>query len=523
MTWTVGKKLQNGKYVIQQILGQGGFGITYQALQVNLNRSVVIKTPNKYLQNDPEYDKYIEKFIAEGQLLARLSKDPHPHIVGIIELFQESNIYCLVMEFISGENLFQIVKRKGALPEAEIITYIRQIGAALIMIHEAGLVHRDAHPGNIMIKDNGKAVLIDFGIAKQIIPATQSSTDKSAHERFAPYEQRYKGSRDPRVDIYCLAASLYYGVTGQSPINSLARKLDDELLIAPQEIIVTISNELNQAILKGMALEAKDRPESMQVWLKMLNYNFSPHNAEQNSVNQEIIIVSESKNNSNVEANINNVEENNTNVELNIVNIKEKNPTVTVPFLVEDSYQQEVIDDVINLPKQVPAHKPIGNTFWIFLVSYLLFYGLIGYYLAATYSQFWIVAMVIVGAMAVAWWLAAWIVGGAVPLARAILEAAPVARAVVGVVTKLWSVLSRAWPLYALVVVAVLVSIPLAVVIAVMLTVVLAVVVAVLVAGSYEDKLEEFLNEFHTFLILAGGLNIGLGLGWIVYQLLKPV
>ncbi|MFO5440037.1 MAG: hypothetical protein ACLBM4_15575, partial [Dolichospermum sp.] len=124
-------------------------------------------------------------------------------------------------------------------------------------------------------------------------------------------------------------------------------------------------------------------------------------------------------------------------------------------------------------------------------------------------------------AMAVAWWLAAWIVGGAVPLVRAILEAAPGARAVVGVVTKLWSVLSRAWPVYALVAVAVLVSIPLAVVIAVMLTVVVAVAVAVLVAGSYEDKLEEFLNEFHTFLILAGGLNIGLGLGWIVYKLLK--
>lgn len=521
MTWTVGKKLQNGKYIIQQVLGQGGFGITYQALQVNLNRSVVIKTPNKYLQNDPEYDKYIEKFIAEGQLLARLSKDSHPHIVGVIELFQESNIYCLVMEFISGENLFQIVKHKGALPEAEIISYIRQIGEALIKVHEAGLVHRDAHPGNIMIKDNGKAVLIDFGIAKQIIPATQSSTDKSAHERFAPYEQRYKGSRDPRVDIYCLAASLYYGVTGQSPINSLARKLDDELLIAPQEIIVNISNELNEAILKGMALEAKDRPESMQIWLEMLNYNFSTQNAEQNSVNPEIIIVSESQNNSNVEANINNVEENNINVELNIVNVKEENPTVTVQFLVEDSYEQEVIDDVINLHKQVPANKPIGNTFWIFLVSYLLFYGLIGYYLAATYSQFWIVAMVIVGAMAVAWWLAAWIVGGAVPLVRAILEAAPGARAVVGVVTKLWSVLSRAWPVYALVAVAVLVSIPLAVVIAVMLTVVVAVAVAVLVAGSYEDKLEEFLNEFHTFLILAGGLNIGLGLGWIVYKLLK--
>ena len=242
MTWVTGQELQNGKYIIQQVLGQGGFGITYQALQVNLNRSVVIKTPNKYLQHDPEYNKYIEKFIAEGQILAELSKDPHSHIVGIIELFQEGNTHCLVMEFIPGENLFQVINRRGALPETEIVTYIRQIGAALIKVHEAGLVHRDAHPGNIMLRNNGKAVLIDFGIAKQIIPATQSSTDKSAHERFAPYEQRYRGSRDPRVDIYCLAASLYYGITGQSPINSLARKLDNELLIAPQEIIVNISN-----------------------------------------------------------------------------------------------------------------------------------------------------------------------------------------------------------------------------------------------------------------------------------------
>ena len=213
MAWEKGQELQGGKYVIEQILGQGGFGITYRALQVNLNRPVVIKTPNEYLNHDPEYDKYIERFIAEGQTLARLSQDPHPHIVGVIELFQEGNTHCLVMEFVPGENLFQAVKRRGALPAAEIVTYIRQIGQALMVVHQAGLVHRDAHPGNIMLRSNGKAVLIDFGIAKQIIPATQSSTDKSAHERFAPYEQRYKGSRDPRVDIYCLAASLYYGVS----------------------------------------------------------------------------------------------------------------------------------------------------------------------------------------------------------------------------------------------------------------------------------------------------------------------
>ncbi|MEY2911684.1 MAG: Serine/threonine-protein kinase PknA, partial [Cyanobacteriota bacterium] len=381
MTWVTGQELQNGKYIIQQVLGQGGFGITYRALQVNLNRSVVIKTPNEYLQNDPEYDKYIEKFIAEGQLLARLSKDPHPHIVGIIELFQESNIYCLVMEFISGENLFQIVKRKGALPEAEIITYIRQIGAALIMIHEAGLVHRDAHPGNIMLRNNGKAVLIDFGIAKQIIPATQSSTDKSAHERFAPYEQRYKGSRDPRVDIYCLAASLYYGVTGQYPTNSLARKLDDELLIAPQKIIVTISNELNQAILKGMALEARDRPESMQVWLEMLNYKSQIPNAEKKvsnaareNVNTAIKLVRAWET-------INNVEENNTNVESNIVNVKEENPTVTLPPSVEDSYKKEVVYHQSTVEEKPISKKPDRTVLWVSLTIVLLLYSLMGYIL----------------------------------------------------------------------------------------------------------------------------------------------
>ncbi|MFM5896707.1 MAG: protein kinase domain-containing protein [Dolichospermum sp.] len=488
MTWKIGQKLQNGKYIIQQILGQGGFGITYQALQVNLNRFVVIKTPNKYLQYDLEYCKYIENFITEGQILARLSTNANSHIVGVIELFQESNIYCLVMEFILGENLFQMVKHKGALPEAEIVTYIRQIGTALIMVHKAGLVHRDAHPGNIMIKNNGQAILIDFGIAKQIIPATQSSTDKSAHERFAPYEQRYKGSRDPRVDIYCLAASLYYGVTGQNPTNSLARKLDNEVLISPQEIIVTISDELNEAILTGMALEAKDRPELMETWLQMLNYNLPIYNVEQNIVN----------------------------VEQNIINVKEKNPTVIFSPLVEDIYKEEILYNVSNLPNQNPSDKQLRNNFWIWLAIYLLFYGLIGYYLAATHSQFWVVAMVIVGAMAIAWWLAAWITGGAVPLVRAILEAAPASRAVVKIVTQVWSVLSTAWPVYALVAVAVLVSIRWAVVIAIAV----AVVVAVLVAGSYEDKLEEFFNELHTFAILAGISNISLGLGWIVYKLL---
>jgi serine/threonine-protein kinase len=270
MPWTAGQRLQGGKYVIDQVLGRGGFGITYKALHVELNRTVVIKTPKEDPSHDPEYDKYVERFIKEGQILARLSQDPHPHIVGVIDLYREGNIPCLVMEFVKGENLFEAVSLRGALPEAEIVSCISQIGEALMVVHQAGLVHRDVHPKNIMLRTNGKAVLIDFGIAKQVVPSNESSTNKDGHNAFAPYEQKVRGSRDLTVDIYSLAATLYYGVTGQRPTTSLARKLENTSLTPPKQINPSISDRLNQAILKGMALEAKDRPQSMQVWLAML-------------------------------------------------------------------------------------------------------------------------------------------------------------------------------------------------------------------------------------------------------------
>ncbi|MBO1055290.1 MAG: serine/threonine protein kinase [Dolichospermum sp. JUN01] len=464
MTWVTGQKLQNGKYIIQQVLGQGGFGITYKALQVYLNRPVVIKTPNEYLNDDPEYDKYIERFIAEGQTLARLSQDPHPHIVGVIELFQEGNTHCLVMEFVPGENLFQAVKRRGALPEAEIVTCIRQIGEALMVVHQAGLVHRDAHPGNIMLRSNGKAVLIDFGIAKQIIPATQSSTDKAANDGFAPYEQRHKGSRDPRVDIYCLAASLYYGVTGQNPTNSLARKLDNERLIPPQELISSISNELNQAILEGMALEEEDRPPFMQSWLEMLSHKHQ------------------------------------------ILNVEEENPTVTPPPPVKDIHKTEDVYPESTIEKKPISNKPDRKVPWVSLTILLLLYSLMGYILTASNAPFllWAEAVALALAMtgAGAW---SWSWAEAVALALAMtgpgaLAVAGIlafagagagagALAVAGVGAVAWAgAWAWAWPM----------------------------------DGAW-PKLEKSFNKFHTFLIVTVTSNVGLGLGWIAYRLFKPV
>jgi len=256
MPWTAEQQLQGGKYVIEEVLGQGGFGITYKALHVELNRQVVIKTPKENLSHDPKFNRFIDRFIKEGEILERLSKDPHPHIVGVIERFQEGATHCLVMDFVEGENLFEAVVRRGALPEAEIVRYIRQIGQALIVVHREELVHRDAHPGNIMLTSNGKAVLIDFGIAKDIVPRALTTTGRAGNDAFAPYEQKHSGSREPTVDVYCLAATLYYAVTGKCPTTSLDRKLklNNASLTPPKQINPSISNRLNEAILKGMAL-----------------------------------------------------------------------------------------------------------------------------------------------------------------------------------------------------------------------------------------------------------------------------
>ncbi|MBE9000124.1 serine/threonine protein kinase [Nostoc sp. LEGE 12447] len=356
MPWTDGQRLQGGKYVIDKVLGQGGFGITYKALHIELNQTVVIKTPNEYLSHDPEYDKYIDRFIQEGRILARLSEDPHPHIVGVIDLFKEGTIHCLVMDFVPGENLFEAVKRRGALPEAEILPCIRQIGEALVVVHQAGLVHRDAHPGNIMLRSNGKAVLIDFGIAKELVPKTLSSKGIAGNEGFAPYEQMSRGSRDPTVDVYCLVATLYYGVTGQRPTSSLARKLDNTFLIPPKQINPSISNQLNQAILKGMALEAKDRPQSMQAWLAMLEA-----------------------------------------------------PKAKPPPLVDPVHRKEVVPSKAKLPSKPilvkPTTKPPRIIPWGWLVGVLLSYLFTGYLLAAFKAPYiiWAVAVAVAEAWAVAW------------------------------------------------------------------------------------------------------------------------
>ncbi|XZO02245.1 MAG: protein kinase domain-containing protein [Microcoleus sp.] len=267
MLWTPGQILKTRPLRIDTILGMGGFGMTYKATHLQLKHQVVLKTPNLSLQNDPEYPNFVRRFIREGQILAKFCQNAHPGIVRISDLFEEKGLHCLVMDLVVGQSLFNTVQQQGPLPDTEAVAIIRQIGEALSDVHQAGIVHRDAHPGNIMLRPNGQAVLIDFGLASELMPTIISSRHPH-NPAFAPWEQHIEGSGKPTVDIYALAASLYYAVTGKVPTASLNRHFRNEALPPVKDF--GVKDWVSLAIEKGMASEPQKRPQSMKGWLSYL-------------------------------------------------------------------------------------------------------------------------------------------------------------------------------------------------------------------------------------------------------------
>jgi serine/threonine protein kinase len=278
MVWRKGDRLQNGKYIIEGLLGKGGYGTTYKATQTDLERYVVIKTLNDDLKNDTQY---LKRFTEEGKKLAILSKTPCLNIVAVIESFQEKDSYCLVMEFVNGSPLNEILRHAGKIPESQLLDWFYQIAEALAVIHQADLVHRDIKPHNIVVRRNGQAVLIDFGIAKAINSSTQTRSAGEGTELYTPWEQLYDGtSCKPTVDIYALAATMYHLITDCPPVCSInrmqaKRNFKPDPIIPPSQYVEGISDPFNKAILTGMAIDDKDRPQSIQAWLEMLERGLS--------------------------------------------------------------------------------------------------------------------------------------------------------------------------------------------------------------------------------------------------------
>ena len=238
--------LQNNRYKIQAILGQGGYGITYLAEQTTLGRQVAIKeffmkdycgraagSPEVTLGTDGSREmllRYREKFKKEAATLARLN---HPNIVRVIDMFEENNTYYYVMEYADGPSLSQIIKARVKLPTDEAFAMIRQVADAVSYLHQKGLCHYDIKPANILTNSMGKAILADFGLAKQYDEQGEetSTTPVGKSKGYAPPEQYKAGgvsTFSPETDIYALAATLYKLLTGITPIESISR-VDEEI------------------------------------------------------------------------------------------------------------------------------------------------------------------------------------------------------------------------------------------------------------------------------------------------------
>jgi eukaryotic-like serine/threonine-protein kinase len=262
-----GQQLQKGKYTIEKELGRGRVGITYLANRSDgERRAIKILNPDVLASlNVIERERLESKFWEEAVKLAKCSGTHH--IVRIDTPFIEGTVAYLPMEYLDGNSLADRGQR--ILSEEKALDYIRQIGEALAVVHQQGLVHCDIHPGNIILRQSREPVLIDFGSAKLLKPHTMTVTT-TINESFAPYEQRAGSNPQPTLDVYGLAATLYFAITGQKPQAAIDRKMYGDTLIPPKQHRSELSDWLNRAIIKGMALESKDRPSSMQAWVDLL-------------------------------------------------------------------------------------------------------------------------------------------------------------------------------------------------------------------------------------------------------------
>ncbi|MGB3655337.1 MAG: bifunctional serine/threonine-protein kinase/formylglycine-generating enzyme family protein [Rivularia sp. (in: cyanobacteria)] len=266
--WTPKQQLQNGKFTIQKVLGGGGFGITYSAVDKNTNNIVAIKTLNPIHQSKVDFEQQQIKFVQEA---FRLRQCSHPHIVKVHEVINENGLWGMVMEYVQGEDLAVYINQRGKLSEAEALKYINQVGTALEYIHQQGMLHRDVKPNNIVLRQSQQeAVLIDFGLAREFNLNQTGSMTNMMTEGYAPIEQyERRGKFGAYTDVYALAATLYTLLTGEAPLPSRFR-ITGIPLPSPKQRNSDISDRVNHGIIKGMELEPHQRTQTVREWLELV-------------------------------------------------------------------------------------------------------------------------------------------------------------------------------------------------------------------------------------------------------------
>lgn len=271
----IGKTFGGGRYVIERVLGIGGFGITYYVRHVELGVHYAVKEffisgkcvrendrSTVLLQNidQSRYAKLKKRFADEARTLVTLN---NPHVVRVIDIFEENNTSYIVMEYVPGITLQQKVDDEGKMSVPEAINCIGQLAEALSYIHDKHILHRDVKPDNVMITPDNRIVLVDFGSAREFVNDEVQNQTAIVTQGYAPIEQyAANGKKGNYTDIYAMGGVFYFALTGEKPMDAFSRTQEE--MKSPKELDPDIPNAVNKTIMKAMAMKPEDRYQTVR-------------------------------------------------------------------------------------------------------------------------------------------------------------------------------------------------------------------------------------------------------------------
>jgi serine/threonine-protein kinase len=241
-----------GKYRVVSPLGSGGFGTVYLAEDTWIDKKVALKVPHRQNLDFGE-------LLREPRLLASLS---HPNIVTVLTAEKQENVFFIVMEYVPGETLEQVIERDGALDLTRALDYTCQIANAMDHAHRHGVIHRDLRPGNVLVTEHGMAKVADFGTSRFLEIAAHGTTIIGSPPYMAP--EQFQGKAVFASDIYSLGVTMYQMLTGALPYNTpapadLERLLKGELASPPRSKNNRIPKGISDIVMKAMAPEIPNR------------------------------------------------------------------------------------------------------------------------------------------------------------------------------------------------------------------------------------------------------------------------
>lgn len=284
----------NTSWQLGRVLGQGGFGVTYIALELSTRRRVAIKEyfpvrcarraadglsvePMEEMEAIYEGGRF--SFLNEAKMLAAL--EGMSSIVQGLAYMECNNTAYLVMEYLDGTPLYRIVNEHGKMDRDDLFPPLQNLMWDIAALHDKDIIHRDISPDNIMLMPDGSLKLLDFGCARQMEDGRSMTV--AMKKGFAPVEQYQTHGQGPWTDVYALAATIYYCLTGTIPPESVTRTLDDTELQAPTLLGAALTPEEENVLLWALTISPRARPASMAVFAR----NLFPDSGTEKTVHEE--------------------------------------------------------------------------------------------------------------------------------------------------------------------------------------------------------------------------------------------